>query len=137
MTKLRADTFSQECPSREVLGRLANKWSLLVIDALESGPTRNGALMRRIQGISQKMLTETLRDLESLNLVTRHSRASVPPHVEYELTPLGRSLRRAVCRFDRWIEDNLHDLMPVAATNRPKVSRCPQVETPPNRLRRA
>lgn len=125
MTKLRPDMFAQACPSREVLGRLANKWSLLVIDALERGPTRNGALMRRIQGISQKMLTETLRELETLNLVTRHSRASVPPHVDYELTPLGRSLRRAVCKFDRWIEDHLFELKPVVNRNHPKGPRCP------------
>lgn len=123
MTTPRPDTFAQGCASREVLARIANKWSLLVIDALETGPTRNGALMRRVQGISQKMLTETLRELESLNIVTRHSLKSVPPHVEYELTPLGRSLRGAVCELARWIENHIYDLKPVPDTALAKSSR--------------
>ncbi len=104
------DVFARACPSRAVLARLANKWSLLVIDALDDGPMRNGALLRRVQGISQKMLTETLRELEDLNLLVRRSRNSVPPHVEYELTPLGRSLRALVCQLDRWVEEHLSDV---------------------------
>jgi DNA-binding HxlR family transcriptional regulator len=98
-----------------VLAKLANKWSLLVIDALDGGPTRNGALLRRVQGISQKMLTETLRELEDLNLLVRRSRNTVPPHVEYELTPLGRSLRALVCQLDRWVEEHLGDVRALGA----------------------
>lgn len=113
MITAQPDTFAKGCASREVLARIANKWSLLVIDALEAGPTRNGALLRRVQGISQKMLTETLRELESLNIVMRHSLESVPPHVEYELTPLGCSLREKVCELARWIENHTYDLKPV------------------------
>ncbi len=107
MPKVKPDVFARACPSREVLAKIANKWSLLVIDALDSGPVRTGALMRRVDGISQKMLTETLRELEGLNLVERRSFDSVPPHVEYALTGLGRSLRQAVCELDRWVENNL------------------------------
>ncbi len=116
---LRPDVFSEACPSRAVLAKLANKWSLLVIDALAGGTMRNGALLRRIGGISQKMLTETLRELEALRLVRRRSLASVPPHVEYDLTPLGYSLRAAVCGLDRWIEDHLHDVRAAPASPAP------------------
>jgi DNA-binding HxlR family transcriptional regulator len=108
--KLEADVFAEACPSRALLARIANKWSMLVIDALGEESVRNGALLRRIEGVSQKMLTETLRDLEEMALVERRSMGSVPPHVEYRLTPLGRSLREAVCRLDRWVEENMKRL---------------------------
>ena len=92
--------------------RRAGKWSMLVIDALQDGPTRNGALMRRIEGISQKMLTQTLRELEDLRLLSRQDMKSVLPHVEYELTPLGRELHTMVCAMDhRWIEQNMFELI--------------------------
>ncbi|HIC81324.1 MAG TPA: transcriptional regulator, partial [Kiloniellaceae bacterium] len=70
----RPNVFDQTCPARFLLGRIAGKWSLLVIDALHDGPIRNGALMRRIEGISQKMLTQTLRELEDLKLLSRQDR---------------------------------------------------------------
>ncbi len=106
------DVFSEACASRAVLAKIANKWSLLVIDALSAGTLRNGALRRRVGGISQKMLTETLRELETLRLVRRSSRDTVPPHVEYDLTPLGHSLRQVVCNLDRWIEQHLYEVVP-------------------------
>jgi DNA-binding HxlR family transcriptional regulator len=108
--KPRADVFAEACPSRALLARIANKWSMLIIDALGEESVRNGALRRRVEGISQKMLTETLRDLEAMNLVERRSMGSVPPHVEYRLTALGLSLRDAVCRFDRWVEEHMATL---------------------------
>lgn len=107
MAKIKADVFAEACPSRALLARIANKWAMLVIDALGEESVRNGALLRRIEGISQKMLTETLRELEAMNLVERRSMGSVPPHVEYRLTRLGRSLREAVCLLDRWVEDHM------------------------------
>lgn len=112
MTKLKpkADVFAEACPSRALLARVANKWSMLVIDALGEESVRNGVLLRRIEGVSQKMLTETLRSLEEMDLVERRSLGSVPPHVEYRLTPLGLSLREAVCRLDRWVEVNMERL---------------------------
>jgi DNA-binding HxlR family transcriptional regulator len=108
--KLKADIFSAACPSRALLARIANKWSMLVIDALGDESVRNGALLRRIEGVSQKMLTETLRELEEMAIVERRSMGTVPPHVEYRLTPLGLSLRDAVCRLDRWVEENMQRL---------------------------
>ena len=107
---LRADVFAAACPSRALLSRIANKWSLLLIDVLGTQRIRNGALLRRVEGISQKMLTETLRDLEDLGLVERHSLGTVPPHVEYALTPLGLSLRGAVGALDRWVEAHIDGL---------------------------
>lgn len=112
---LKPDVFTQECPSRAVLAQIANKWSMLVIDSLADGTLRNAQLLRRIDGISQKMLTETLRELESLNLVHRRSLETVPPHVEYTLTPLGHELRALVCGLDRWIEANLYVMRPELA----------------------
>ena len=107
---LRGDVFVEACPSRLVLSRIAGKWALLVIDALGGGAMRNGALLRRISGVSQKMLTETLRELEGLNLVERTVFDTVPPHVEYRLTPVGESLRKVVAELDRWVERNLQQL---------------------------
>ena len=107
---LQGDVFVETCPSRLVLSRVAAKWPLLVIDALGGGAMRNGALLRRITGVSQKMLTETLRELEGLNLVERTILDRVPPHVEYQLTPLGESLRVVVAGLDRWVEGNLQQL---------------------------
>lgn len=107
MSATQPDIFDKACPTRELLNKLANKWSLLVIDALEQKRLRNGELMRVIEGISQKMLTQTLRELEGLKLVTRTDMQTVPPHVEYELSKLGRSLRKEVSGLDRWIEKNM------------------------------
>ena len=107
---LPADVFADTCPSRLVLSRLAGKWPLLVIDALGEGAMRNGALLRRITGVSQKMLTETLRELEGLDLVERTVYDKVPPHVEYRLTPLGESLSSVVAQLDRWVERHLDQL---------------------------
>jgi len=77
---------------REVLDRVADKWSLLVIATLERGRLRFSELQRHIPGVSQRMLTLTLRQLERDGLVTRTVHAEVPPRVEYELTPMGRTL---------------------------------------------
>jgi DNA-binding HxlR family transcriptional regulator len=94
------------CPSRKVVELIGNKWSLLVMPLLRTGPRRNGDLMREIEGISQKMLTQTLRELEFNGLISRTVFESVPPHVEYELTGLGRSLGEVMKALDSWIVDN-------------------------------
>ncbi|WP_256370169.1 helix-turn-helix domain-containing protein [Labrenzia sp. PHM005] len=94
-----------------MLSKIAGKWSMLVIDALDGTPKRNGQLMRQIEGISQKMLTQTLKELEEMQIVVRHDMQSVPPHVEYCLTPLGNGLRKRICALDRWVENNMLDLI--------------------------
>jgi DNA-binding HxlR family transcriptional regulator len=86
----------------EMLERIADKWTLLAIDALEDGPRRFGEVRRRVGRVSQKMLTKTLRQLERDGLVERRVFAEVPPRVEYSLTPRGRALGAAVCDAWRW-----------------------------------
>lgn len=101
-----ADVYSASCPSRRALELIANKWALLVIPALRAGPQRNSELLRKIGGVSQKMLTQTLRELEQNGLVLREDHQTVPPHVEYRLSELGRSLSKTLIAVDRWAEAN-------------------------------
>jgi len=86
------DLFDADCPSRAVLDLIADKWSILVLSAIDHGAHRNGELLRRIGGISQKALTRTLRDLERSGLVHRLDHLEVPPRVDYTLTETGQSL---------------------------------------------
>lgn len=93
---------TQACELRELLDRLADKWSLLVIELLGGGTKRFMELLRHIDGISQRMLTLTLRRLERDGVVSRTVHAVVPPQVDYELTPLGASLLEAVEPLVAW-----------------------------------
>ena len=102
--------FSQACPSRQALELVASKWALLVIPALAGGPVRNNELMRKIEGISQKMLTQTLKELVRNGLVLRFDRQTVPPHVEYQLSTLGQSLSETLIPLDNWAERNHQNL---------------------------
>ena len=95
---------------KEILGRIADKWTLLVIFALEDGELRFSRVRDTVGDISQKMLTKTLRQLERDGLVTRHVYAEVPPRVEYKLTPLGESLGEAVCGIWIWAEKHGEDI---------------------------
>src|SRR5215471_18475160 len=88
----RPNVLDQRCESRQALDRIADKWTCLVVYALMQGPRRHGELRRTIQGISQKMLTQTLRSMEADGLVRRTVIDVIPPHVEYSLTPLGDTL---------------------------------------------
>ncbi len=98
------------CPSRAVLGVLAEKWALLLVHVLAGGPARTAQLRRRIGGISDKMLIQTLRRLERNGFVARRAYAEVPPRVEYSLTPLGASLSEPITALDRWVERHLQDI---------------------------
>ncbi|MFJ4333877.1 MULTISPECIES: winged helix-turn-helix transcriptional regulator [unclassified Streptomyces] len=91
---------------RQVLDRVGDKWSMLIIAVLENGPLRYTDLQRQIPGISQRMLTHTLRQLVEDGLVTRTAYAEVPPRVEYALAPLGRGLREIVMRLIGWVTDH-------------------------------
>ncbi|MBW4471096.1 MAG: helix-turn-helix transcriptional regulator [Stenomitos rutilans HA7619-LM2] len=106
-----ADLFAEACPSRHLLTLIADKWSLLIMFALKDKPRRNNELLRQIEGISQKMLTQTLRSLEGYGLVKRQAFQVVPPHVEYELTPLGQSLGKALKSLDQWLVENTDQVM--------------------------
>ncbi|QBD83336.1 transcriptional regulator [Ktedonosporobacter rubrisoli] len=103
--------FSANCPSREILELIGGKWSLLILCLLKAGPQRTGSIMRSVQGISQKMLTQTLRDLERSGIVTRKSYSEVPPRVEYSLTPLGETLSVLVLPFEQWVVDNYEQVI--------------------------
>jgi DNA-binding HxlR family transcriptional regulator len=101
------DAYLVQCPSRQLLDRLSDKWVTLVMVALEDQPMRYSQLARRIAGVSQKMLTQTLRTLERDGLVTRTVTASVPVTVTYELTALGRSLLAVVAQLKDWAESHM------------------------------
>jgi Predicted transcriptional regulators len=102
----RANPWEADCPSRQILNLVADKWALLLLPLLQDAPRRNAELMRGARGISQKMLTQTLRGLEQHGLVARRDHAEMPPRVEYALTPLGRSLAGALGALDTWVEDH-------------------------------
>lgn len=102
----RWDVLNRTCPSRKSLARIASKWTALVIIALGERPRRFGELRTRVQGISAKVLAETLRDLERDGMLTRHVFAQAPSRVEYELTPLGESLHEPLSALVRWAESH-------------------------------
>ncbi|GAB3808664.1 winged helix-turn-helix transcriptional regulator [Micromonospora zhanjiangensis] len=101
------NAFLAGCPTRELLSRLTDKWVALVIPALADGPRRHGELAHRIAGVSQKMLTQTLRALERDGLVTRTVTPSVPVRVDYELTPLGHELFPVMLAIKDWAESHM------------------------------
>jgi DNA-binding HxlR family transcriptional regulator len=104
------NVFDSHCPTRQVLDRIADKWSVLIIRRLSSGTLRFAQLRRTVGGISQKVLTNTLRGLERDGIVTRRIYASVPPKVEYSLTGLGRSLCNLVEGICDWAEVNIEQV---------------------------
>ncbi|WP_156760056.1 winged helix-turn-helix transcriptional regulator [Microbacterium karelineae] len=104
------DAYLEGCPSALVFDRISNKWAGLTLSALTDGPRRYSELAREIAGASQKMLTQTLRNLERDGLVSRTVTASVPPRVDYALTPLGGSLRGVLARIKEWAEDHVPDI---------------------------
>ena len=109
-TVVEHDAFLVTCSSRVLLSRLADKWVTLVLCALVDGKTRHSALARRVTGVSQKMLTQTLRNLERDGLVGRTVTPTVPLKVEYDLTPLGRSLVDVFLQLKAWADLNMDEV---------------------------
>lgn len=105
------DPYVQGCPSRALLDRIGDRWTVLVIGVLADGPRRFSQLRRRVDGVSQKMLTQTLRGLEADGLVTRTVYAEVPPRVEYELTALGHSLRVPLLALEDWAREHMDEVL--------------------------
>ncbi|WP_290874595.1 helix-turn-helix domain-containing protein [Aquabacterium sp.] len=103
----RGNVFAEACPSREVLRHVTSRWGVLVLVALLRDTHRFSELRRKISGVSEKMLAQTLQWLEADGLVLRVSYPVVPPHVEYSLTPLGQEVGRRVEELTDWIELNL------------------------------
>jgi DNA-binding HxlR family transcriptional regulator len=104
------DIFQANCLSRQVLGLIADQWTPLVIYALEDGTTRFSQLLKRIDGISKKMLTQTLRAMERNGLVQRVVYPVVPPVVEYSLTPLGLTLIEPMNALKIWAYEHLQEV---------------------------
>ncbi len=107
----RGNLFSEKCPSREVLKHVTSRWGVLVLVALLEGTHRFSDLRRKIGGVSEKMLAQTLQWLEADGFVLRVAYPVVPPHVEYSLTPLGRQVGQRVEGLADWIEGNLPQIM--------------------------
>jgi DNA-binding HxlR family transcriptional regulator len=106
----RGDVFAANCPTRKLLDRIGDKWSVLILLLLGDGAMRFNALKRRIHGISQKMLSQTLRSLERDGLVTRAVEPTVPVTVTYTITPLGRELLAALRLMIDWAETRMPEV---------------------------
>ena len=99
--------FAEQCPSRDVLKHVTSRWGVLILVALQGGTHRFSDLRRKMGGVSEKMLAQTLQWLEADGFVNRKSYPVVPPHVEYSLTPLGCEVAEKVAGLADWIEGNL------------------------------
>ena len=106
----RGDVFRLGCPSGDVMRHVTSRWGVLVLIALQGGVHRFSALRRKVSGVSERMLSQTLQWLESDGLVDRRAYPVVPPHVEYSLTPLGREAAAKVASLADWIEENVEHL---------------------------
>lgn len=111
VTNARGDAFDPDCPTRVVLDRIGDKWTVLVIGSLEDGSLRFSELRARIGGVAPKVLTQTLRAMERDGLLTRTVHAQVPPRVDYELTPLGASLTGPIATLTDWAETHLTQIL--------------------------
>jgi DNA-binding HxlR family transcriptional regulator len=106
----RFDVMAAACPTRQVVGRIGDRWTLLVLYALGRGTLRFSALRDEVEGVSQKMLTQTLRALERDGLVERHVYPVVPPKVEYTLTPLGAGLAKEIAGIRTWAYAHMDEI---------------------------
>ncbi len=110
-TRHAPDVMSPLCPSRGVLKHLTSQWGVLVLVALQDGTLRFSALRRRVGGVSERMLAQTLQVLEGDGLILRVAHQVVPPHVDYSLTPLGIEAAERVLQLTCWIEEKLPEIM--------------------------
>ena len=101
---------NEDCPIRNVVAQIGDKWSILILFSLVDGADRFNSLKSRIEGISQRMLTQTLRDLERDGFVSRTVYAQVPVKVEYDLTPLGKGLTSSVWNLVSWADSHLQEI---------------------------
>jgi len=106
-----ANPYDANCPTRLVLDRIGDKWAVLVLGLLDDGPQRFNQLRRSIDGLSQKMLSQTLKSLERDGLVQRRAFATVPVTVEYSITPLGRTLSATLESLRLWAESHIGDVL--------------------------
>lgn len=107
----RGDMFAEGCPSRLVMKHVTSSWGVLILIALQDGTMRFSALRRRVSGVSERMLSQTLQWLEGDGLIVRRSYPVVPPHTEYSLTDLGREAALKVAALADWIEEKLPQMI--------------------------
>lgn len=105
------DVYQPGCPTRQVLDRLADKWAVLILGRLDGSPVRFNQLRRDIAGISQKVLSQTLKNLERDGLVSRTAFPTVPVTVEYSITPLGMTLKDTLQALARWAESHMDTVL--------------------------
>jgi DNA-binding HxlR family transcriptional regulator len=103
---MQCDVYAKNCPSRMILDRISNKWSMLILDRLQEETVRFNQLRRDVEGISQKVLSQTLKQLERDGLIRRQAFPTVPVTVEYSITELGRTLSDTVHVLTHWAEEN-------------------------------
>jgi DNA-binding HxlR family transcriptional regulator len=130
MQKTRYNAYVAMCPTRQALDRIADKWTVLIIGSLARRPHRFGELRRAIDGISQKMLTQTLRSLELDGLVARRVKATVPVTVEYSLTATGRTLTKPLEAIRCWAEQHIDEVLAARSQNREKSKTGPTTKDP-------
>lgn len=111
MDEMAFDPYSRTCPSRRLLNEIGEMWTVLVVGALADGPLRFKDLGARVDGISYRMLTQTLRTLERDGLVTRTQYAETPPRVEYELTATGRELVEPLSALEAWASSHMAEVL--------------------------
>ena len=122
----RGDLLSAACPSRDVLKHVTSRWGVLTLMVLEERTHRFAELRRAVGGVSERMLAQTLRWLESDGLVQRTAHDVVPPHVDYRLTPLGRQAAKRVRGLADWIEVNLGKVLAVRGREAGEIERGPR-----------
>nr|WP_203735342.1 helix-turn-helix domain-containing protein [Actinoplanes durhamensis] len=110
MESVETSAYAKDCPSRQILDRIGDTWSVLIVVMLADGPHRYTELAKRIEGVSPKMLTQTLRGLERDGLLSRTVHPVVPPRVDYALTSLGQSLYALVEGLEKWAEAHIDDV---------------------------
>lgn len=112
---LKGNVLAADCPSRPVLQHMTSRWGTLVMITLMTGTHRFSALRRKVGGVSERMLAQTLQLLEADGMVMREAHNVVPPHVDYSLTPLGHQAAGHLLALTGWIEDNLPQILAAGA----------------------
>ena len=110
-SNMKPNAYAANCPTRQILDRVGDKWAVLILLLVRDEPMRFNALRRAIEGISQKMLSQVLKSLERDGLIKRRVIATVPVTVEYSITPLGATLSKAVDALRDWAENNLKEVL--------------------------
>lgn len=110
------DPYDPNCPSRQLVDRIGDRWTILVIGVLSQGPARYGELAEQVRGISPKMLSQTLKALERDGLLTRHAFPEIPPRVTYELTAAGSTLRPVLLAVEHWAREHMEAVLAARTT---------------------